>query len=357
MNILFIGNYKEMTGWSEAARSYIKSILTIPDVNLAIRPVYYGGSTRQADYEFAEQEFKHLDSYDVVIQKCLPHHFSYNKAFGQNIGLCVFETFNMEYTTWPRRTALLDKLFTTIWLNNFQLPKQAKTTIHSIGQAVDLKIFEKSYEPLAGIPKDKYIFYFVGENTTRKNWLDLVLAFYTEFKVNEDVELILKLSGGPPDQLMQTANDKITRLQQRLRIGKRYKKVTIVPDFLPAEDLYRLHASCDCFVMPSHGEAFCRPMVEAMGFGNQVLVTEHTGMAYFAPVLSPFDSISQPVECKDPPMNDVYTGRETWQKPNIEEMKYKMREMYKLGKGKVVWNMAQFSYEAVGKNIKNAISI
>ena len=37
--------------------------------------------------------------------------------------------------------------------------------------------------------------------------------------------------------------------------------------YISEEDIYSIHSSCDCFVMPSYGEAWCIPAFDAMGFG------------------------------------------------------------------------------------------
>jgi len=356
MNILFISNYKDIqSGWAEAAKSYIRAIATIPNVDLAIRPVYMGQHNPQTDADLLEYEYNQLASYDAVIQKVLPHLFVYDKKYGQNIGLSVFETYNIQ-NNWSDRCRLMDKLMTPAWgINPFPLLPFKR---YNISQPVNLDQFNKQYEPLT--KSDDFIFYFIGENITRKNWLDIVTAFYTEFAPEEPVQLIIKTSqaGLNSAQVNQIVDEKITRLKQRLRLywdDSFYKKVIIITEYLSEENLRRLHCTGNCFIMPSYGEAFCRPLVEAMGFGNHVLATDNTAMKHFVPNDSLIDSTMTIVDCKDPPLADLYTGNEYWSKPNLLDLRFKMREMFNKGKQKRQYDMSKFSYEYVGQQILKAI--
>lgn len=380
MNLLFIGPYKGSDGWSEASKAYLKALATIPDINLAARPVYLGQSiSREQDPALVEYEYKQLDNIDCVIQKTLPHQFCKLGKF-PHIGLTVFETLNLKHHAWMQCCNIVDKIFTPYFHpQTYSLEEECPflEKIHNIGQPVDLEIFKTEREPLPELNDGMFNFYFIGENITRKNILDLVLAFHTEFAAEEPVRLVIKTSqqGLSPQQLSQVLNEKITRLKERLRLYsdlKYYKQDILITEYLPAELLYRLHKSCHCFVMPSHGEAFCRPMVEAMGFGNQVIVTGKTSMSQFLPnqhtrkiendkythetTFTHIESYLRPVECKDPPISDLYTGREYWQQPNIQHLQSKMRAAYNLGINyKIQYDMSGFSYEAVGKRMKGAL--
>lgn len=352
MNVLYIAPYRgpEFDGWANASRDYLKALATQP-INLITRPIYLNPTHSQTG-EFIEYESKSIKDIDVVIQKSLPHFFA-KIGPAQHIGLCVFETFNLDYTNWPNRCGLMDKMMTAAWQDNFR----PQTPVYSVGQPIDLDVFNRKYEPLAQM--EEFVFYFIGENTTRKNWLDLVMAFHLEFGPEEPVKLILKLSGGHPQHTRQLASEKIERLKQRLRLysnTNQYHQEILITDYLTQKDLCRLHATGNCFVMPSYGEAFCRPMVEAMGFKNQILVTRNTGMSTFVPYDNTIESYEVPCDVKDPPLQEIYTGRETWWKPSIVDMRIKMRAAFRKGKVQTDYPMWKFSYEAVGQKMMEAIN-
>ena len=60
-----------------------------------------------------------------------------------------------------------------------------------------------------------------------------------------------------------------------------YKSVQFLTGRCTTKELYQLHNSCDCFVMPSSGEACCIPALEAMGFSNPVITNRNTGTTQY----------------------------------------------------------------------------
>lgn len=357
MNVLFVGNYRENSGWAIANRDYIRSLISV-GVNVAARPLYLSSvpSNYQLEPDLVDSEFNSFDSYDAVIQAVMPHLFSYNSHYNINVGLPVFETAGLDYSNWANSCGLMDKIFTTVWQDNFKIPGKTKT--YSIGQAVNLSKFTQEWEPLE--LKSGFNFYFVGEYISRKNLQDLLIAFHTEFTVNEPVNLIIKTNkfGISPQTLAQKISQDINSLKQQLRLysdPQLYKNETLITNFLSEENLNRLHASCHCFVMPSYGEAFCRPLIEAMGFGNQVLATDATGMANFIPPECRVDGMVTPTACSDSAIPTIFTGHESWVKINVQDLKRKMRAAYEQGPQKIKYDMTQFSYQSVGNKMLEAL--
>ena len=144
-----------------------------------------------------------------------------------------------------------------------------------------------------------------------------------------------------------------------------YKSILFVTEFLPDEELYGIHQACDCFVMPSHGEALCRPAVDALGFGNTPIVTDNTGMIDFINSNTGWvvPSHQVPVSAMQPPLPWIYTGRETWSEISIIDLQKCMRQAFELDaqgrklKQELGKRIAKrdFSYETIGKNIEKAL--
>jgi glycosyltransferase involved in cell wall biosynthesis len=147
----------------------------------------------------------------------------------------------------------------------------------------------------------------------------------------------------------------------------KYKYELIVTEHISEEEMYSLHATCNCFVMPSYGEAWCIPAFEAMGFGNTPICSTvggpsdylKDGGGFLLPVRE------EPVFGMMETFNDIYTGYENWWSVDILAMQQKMRTVFEMWKsdregylkiqqqGRL--SAEKYSYTNVGNMIKKAL--
>ena len=97
----------------------------------------------------------------------------------------------------------------------------------------------------------------------------MIKAFHLEFHAVEPVSMVIKTNkyGLSPDECAGEVKSLCDQVKSDLKLYPSlddYKEDLIITDFLSQEDLYRLHSGCDCFVMPSYGEAWCIPAFDAM---------------------------------------------------------------------------------------------
>lgn len=368
MNILFIGPYRQADGWGAAARNYIRA-LSNTGHELAIRPVYMGHNYREGwlEEDLLEYEFNDFGNYDVIVQNCLPHYVDYN-GNTKNILLCYTETNNLQYTSWPSRANLMDE----IWVpsltekRNLTISGVEENKIKVIPIPTDIKKFDEEYDnfDLPAELDEDFIFYYIGEYIQRKNVGALITAFHSEFEFNEKATLLIKTnkSGVASEELSQRVKQKISNNKSRMRMyadASQYRSDILITSQLTESQMMSLHQRCDCFVMPSHGESWCIPAFDAMGFGKVPIVTANTGMQDFVSENSGWvvDSYEQPVKTDDPPLADLYTSRETWQHIDILKLMRCMREAYenrKLydAKSKGGKQLAkQFSYKKISEKL------
>jgi len=216
---------------------------------------------------------------------------------------------------------------------------------------------------------DDFKFYFVGEFVQRKNLVALISAFHAEFEPYENAKLVIKAnkSGVNPVQLSSEINAKITSIKSRLRMFPsldQYKKDIVITDMLPEDHLMALHDSCDCFVMPSHGESWSMPTFDAMAMGNPCIVPNYTGMTQYVNEDNGWvvDTTLQPCMTKEAPLPDIYTGRERWQHLDIGQLMtcmrqaYEDKEIYQKKSDSCLKEFKKYSYEEVGKLIKELLA-
>jgi len=373
MKILYIGCYREGTGWGNSAIDYILS-LDSAGVEVVCRPVKLNNRNPEIPNRILELEARDSSGCDICIQHVLPHHMEYNSAFKKNIGLYFTETSSFEYSTWPNRINQLDEG----WVSCQQ---SLDASIYS-GVKIPLKVFpiptnisrfERSYEPLE-IPevKNSFVFYFIGEAIRRKNLVALIKAFHLEFSVNEPVSLVIKTnkSNMSSEECHKHVSEICSQIKNNLKLYKQvddYKKEIIITQRLTDDQMMGLHRSCDCFVMPSFGEAWCIPAFNAMGFGKTPICTNVGGMADFLKSGGGFlvEGNSEPVFGMTETFHDIYTGREDWCNIDIRYLQSEMRyvydshlsedEEYSKIKKQGMKSVYNYSYEAVGELMKKEL--
>lgn len=323
MNILYIGPYRGPNGdgWSISSRKYLECLL-MTEHNVISKPIYMAGAGGAVSNKIVEAEAKSFDTKpDIVIQHVLPDFFEHHDCY--NIGLFFTETRHIEQTGWVEKINLLDEA----WVGS---PGEAvslkdsgvKTKISVIPIPYrEEKITEANRFNIQEL-ENKYVFYFIGEHTERKNILALVQAFHREFLPHEDVSLLIKTS---TEQL--TADVNLWKQQARLR--KTYIPEVIITGNLTSQDIQNIHRSCQCFVCTSNGEAFCMPILDALYHNNRVICTRDIFPAsLFASQIDLVPSYEQPVMAKQPPIPHIYTAAETWHQIDILELQRIMREAY-----------------------------
>jgi glycosyltransferase involved in cell wall biosynthesis len=372
MSVLFIGPYRQQDGWGLATQSYIKAVSTQVK-QLTTRPIFLAGNgSDQLDSDILEYENSLYDHYDTVIQKTLPHCLFYDGRFKKNIGLFVLETNNISNSRCVQNINQMDEIWVPSEQEKKCLIKSGVTKpIKSISQPLDLDSINKNrnykldFNPTVN---RTFKFYFIGEYVERKNIKDLVTAFHLAFDINQPVSLILKTSipGMSPNESLRTIEKDLNDLKQKLNISQRYKKEIIITEKLPYSDIIGLHNSCDCLVSPSYGEAFCRPVAEALCLGRTPIVTDNTGMIDYVNNDNGFvvNSSRTPVIIDQRTLSkdfDIYNANEFWYKINVYDLIDKMKMVYQMHKdnkkkleekrGLGISNAEQFSYTEIGNKL------
>lgn len=373
MNILFVGPYRQNDGWGLATQSYIKALGTKYN-NLTTRPIFF--TSAPSEYEPDEQilayENAYFDQYDVVIQKVLPHNLFLNKKYAKNIGLFVLETNNLGQSTCINNINQMDEVWVPSNTEKLCLQKSGVIKpIRVISQPLDIDFIKNNQtHKLTLHPAiDKtFKFYFIGEYNERKNVLDLVTAFHLAFDITQPVSLIIKSSigGMSPAESHRVIEKDIDNLKRKLNISTKYKKELIITERLSDKDIVGLHNSGDCFVMPSMGEAFCRPAAEALVLGKTPIVTNNTGMTDYINNDNGWliKSHKTPVILNNRPLTnefDLYNAHEYWYKIDMYNLIEHMRSVYAMHKsekqkladkrevGKSI--IDQFSYHSIGERL------
>jgi glycosyltransferase involved in cell wall biosynthesis len=350
MKVLFAGPYKDGSGWAHAAEQYILALdaAGVDVVPRAIKLNLHADPPIHPRIEELEQ--KSDRDCNIIIQNILPHMFDFDGRFDKNIGLIFTETSHFRNTNWMEYINTMDEL----WVGCKDSVDCCKSShvdipIHVVPVPCDVGVYSKRYEPYP-IPEleDKFVFYFIGEYTRRKNLAALIKAYSIEFDRTEPVCLLIKThvagmsSAECNRQVLQMIEEIKTQLKIYHNIGDYPSEVVIVQD-MSDEEIMRLHKTCDCFVMPSFGEGWNIPAFDAMAFGKTPICTDTGGMTDFLQWEVTDNGLPQqysagwlvrsyPTPCFGMQAwaghDKLYLANENWQEIDVRELQYAMRQLY-----------------------------
>ncbi|MGH9190525.1 MAG: glycosyltransferase [Acidimicrobiales bacterium] len=199
-------------------------------------------------------------------------------------------------------------------------------TFRASGVRVPIRVMPLGVDPdyyhpgITGFrPSRRYTFLSVFEWGERKAPEVLLRAFATEFKESEDVMLLLSVFNRDPSVDVE---QEIARLE--LPVGAPIV-VMSNPEFADAQ-MGALYRSADCFVLPTRGEGFGMPVLEAMACGLPTIATAWSGPADFlhGGVGYPLDVKAMvPAEARCP----YYAGFE-WADPDADHLRFLLREVF-----------------------------
>lgn len=355
MKVAVLSVYKDGTGYAHGA---ISTVLACEAAGIPVvcRPITLTGPNGDAHGVLAPMEGRSLDGVTAVIEYSLPHTFEW-KAGVTNIGMFTWETTHFRSSSWASHCNMMDR----IWVHNLQTARAARrsgvtTPLVTVPIAIDMRRFAERPKPLndfVGGGQKRCVFYTIAESSRRKNLPGLIRAFYLAFSERDRVVLAIKthVPGKSPIQAQQEIAKMVEDIKGSIHIysdPSRYPPVAILTGYWPEATVDRFHATGDVFVSASRGEAWCIPAVDAMAWGNPLIVPnwgafpEISGMGQCSS-LSDYDDTwtkherspvgwivnGQLCPCfGQTGLNDLYTGAELWFDVDLSVLAKSMQEAY-----------------------------
>lgn len=359
MKVLYISNFKDGTGWSSAA---INNVLAMDMVGLDVVPrtITYNNKSCPVPERFIELEKKSTIGANICVQHILPTSYVYDSGV-KNIGYLACETDSIKYAMWHKYANLMDEIWvpTSFCLDSCIRSGVAKP-IKIVPHSIDLDEIQKTEGNKIAELNGTFNFVFIGEFIERKNLKALLRAFHSEFHPSEPVNLYIKTSGAP----LETVQKYCENVKRGLKIRNKYKEEIVVSGFLQRCDYLSTLKQCNCFVMPSRGEGFCIPSLEAMACGINVLYTDGTGMndfCYGTAIRSNKERCFGAVES----LPNIYTANEYWREIDVESLAFAMRSEFMKWKNKesvqkikkeAIAKSEEYSHKNIGQKIKEILN-
>jgi glycosyltransferase involved in cell wall biosynthesis len=337
--IRFVGDPFSISGYSEHIRELMMALLD-KKANLSL--LY----TKQAPIDLPGphmDRLKPLMGHDngakLDVYVTIPPVMQYsNEAVA---GITTFETDGLP-RGWAMLLNNLKLVMVPSWFNVGTFVNAGVTApIEKVREGFDPFIYKPDATPWKiNIPADVYKFLSILEWNPRKAWDRLLAAYWNEFDGNDNVALVLKVSGptNNPNYVnhIRSSIESVKKMMGLSGVENPYKMsapvYVIYNNLLPGE-VAGLHVSCDAFVSASHGEGFnrgalhsaaCGKPVVAVGWGGHLDFLNHDN-AYLAdysisPCISPVGAAGN------------YTPEMKWAEVDLISMGAKMRECKNDGK-------------------------
>jgi len=242
-----------------------------------------------------------------------------------NIVRTMFETDRIP-AEWVKPCNHMDEIWVPSQFNveTFTQMGVSPEKLFVIHSGVDPDMYFPEVVPTNWENKKGYNFLSVFEWHHRKGWDVLLDAYLTGFSKKDDVALVLKVN------LSFTTIEKVQR-QMYEHITSRGFKIDNIPDivlinqYYTSKEMAALYAACDAFVLPSRGEGWGRPYMEAMAVGLPTIGTCWSGQTEF---MNDDNSYLISIDGLEHVSRGHVLPGHQWARPSFEHTMALMRQVY-----------------------------
>ena len=186
------------------------------------------------------------------------------------------------------------------------------------------------YYPAGKLGRGPLRFISVFQWTIRKGFDVLLKAYLDAFKPEDDVELVLVTYRS---NISEGEFKAIEADMKKIIEDRSHPKITMVRPFLAEKALADLYRGSHVFVLPSRGEGFCLPCLEAMACGCMPVVTDATALPELVrPDYGRLIKVNGWVECYGMPWIPWYRPaggfRPQWVEPSVDSLADIMKWCY-----------------------------
>lgn len=336
MHVRYVGPALDYSGYGEANRHDIAALLSVGyevSVDLTRHCLELG--------EFGElgkkinELCKPVDSstYKIKIIHTTPNMIGqYIEPGKYHIGRVFWETDKLP-PDFARGCEMLDEIWTGSEYNAQAIRNAGVTKpVYIVPESVYIKGYNvnENSKPFTSETRGlgMYSFYSIFEWTKRKNPEALLEAYWREFEGVKDVALVIKtyLDNFHPNK-HQEIDQHISQIKLKLGL-KHYAPLYLYRSMMSRDQIYRFHATHDCFVSAHRGEGWGIPQMEALVMGKPVISTNCGGIhEYIGHVAKLIDYKPEPLQ-ENNRNSQWYLSDQNWASVDIDQFRSAMRWAY-----------------------------
>jgi glycosyltransferase involved in cell wall biosynthesis/2-polyprenyl-3-methyl-5-hydroxy-6-metoxy-1,4-benzoquinol methylase len=356
------------SGYADEARHFV---LALEDTGhyITSQPIYWSHRPLILPYK-EEMRFQNMIrrrplAGSVFVSHIFAPQFTRREDACVNIGRTMFETDRLP-EGWAEACNRMDMVWVPDAFNRqtFLRSGVREEKVRIVPGAIDLAPFDPQGTSLHIEGARGFRFLSVFDWSLRKGWDILLKSYIEEFSPEEDVSLIIKTHsslGYSTQQIMQLASDFITHVLKR--DPEQIPDIVFHDANIPGHQMPDLYRSAHCFVLPTRGEGWGRPYMEAMAAGLPTIGTNWSGNTAF---MKPDNSYL--IDCEEVPVPEagwkeipIYRGHR-WAEPSCDHLRYLMRKVFSQREQAVQTGLRarsylakEFSYERVSQTIQSEV--
>lgn len=284
--MIWLGPLWDPSGYAEEGRGFVAAIDDAGG-DIAGYPVHWTKRTAELDPRDVDRllrnESRPPANDAFVVQHAFPPFFRLSDRPRITVGRTMFETDRIP-ANWVAPCNLMDEIWVPGDFNieTFTASGVRRDKLWKLPGSIDEVLYAKDHAPLRFAGRRGFNFLSIFDWSRRKAWDVMVRAFVEEFSVDDDVALFLKVHSSIGKETSDLLSELETFVRRDLgRSPDRLPTILLLDDEVPAIDMPSLHLAADCYLMPSRGEGWGRPAMEALAVGVPTIATRWGGQIEF----------------------------------------------------------------------------
>jgi glycosyltransferase involved in cell wall biosynthesis len=325
---------RDPSGYADEARHFLFA-LAGADVNVTARAIKWSDKSviLPAERERLLQKMLRRPAQAGSVQVChiLAPYFQPDPHARANVGRTMFETDRLP-DGWAQACNRMDAVWVPGAFNveTFAAAGVERDKLRVVPGAIDLAPYNPDCAPLRIDGGRGFNFLSVFDWTLRKGWDTLIRAFVEEFDQDEEVALVLKTHSSLGYTTQQMLDFLIAYVTDILgRDPNRIPDVVLQDANVPDARMPNLYRAANCYVMPSRGEGWGRPYMEAMAMGLPVIATGWSGQTAFLNADNSYVLDYEIVDVPEPAWRETPTFQgHRWAEPSCTHLRQLMRRAF-----------------------------
>ncbi|MBX5465158.1 MAG: glycosyltransferase [Clostridia bacterium] len=284
--VVWRGPIRNASGYAAGAREVLKAL---PQLGWLPRVVDQSGEAPSPLDGQEEEYFRLLESVatppDAPMVHNVPGYALFRRRRGLEVARTMFETDRLP-PSWVERIREMDAVFvpTSFNVETFERSGVPARKLHVVPEPVDTDLFRpRAPSPDPSAPTDPgrlFTFVSVMDWQERKGWPELVRAWAAAFRKSDPVRLLIKVTklGAPVGDIWEQIRNLLRTLGKSV---DDCAPLRILDATWSAREVAEFYRMGQAFVLPTRGEGWGRPIVEAMASGLPVLVTNWSAPATY----------------------------------------------------------------------------
>ena len=273
INVLYHSCPFDLSGYGTVARNHLLQLAKIEQIKLRLRTKRFwqgvNPDLRDDGKILHDLEVNPISNDDFIfLHHLTPENFFIEPRSKYHICYTPFETDSVPQG-WLLPMRGMDEVWVPskhnrdAYINNGLSKKKVTVIPHG----VDVARYNPSIKPLE-YARGGFNIGSIFDWTERKNPVALIRAYYNAFKSTDDVTLTIRTFWRfPIERTREYIQSEINRIKSTFQGRTDFPKIQLWFDTMDDAIMPNFYRSFDCFVLPTRGEGFGLPLLEAMACG------------------------------------------------------------------------------------------